>query len=566
MRVRLTLGAALIGAAVASGVGCDGGTGEPGPTGMQVSAGRDFGNLFFWKGTLAFTRQATIPNGPAQDLWVWPDGEASPLLALPQIDWSPPVWWADIIVGNFLMTGSNGELIYDLNTRAAIDLGRLSSSAPEAFSAPVDYAAIRRDGGAIIAYRAVDRTLLVGGEAGFTPIVPFSADGADFMGSDLVVLGRLGAYGEGLDGIYRVTLPSGEVSPLPVPAFDGLSTGANSTAPRCGSFGTSPCRLFRVLGCGANDAPCAETGRPPCFLLYERGNSAELHPYAFNVDTGEELALPGIDPSDFTLSPDRHRVAWTHSYLDDKASGGAVSTDETNVYFRDFCTGAGGQCSLPSPNRLGWRRDGALLTVDTADQWLGLVSVPEGRCGLLTDDGVISAQVGSHLFAPDGQRLAWHSLDRLNGGLSGGNDGLWIGDADGANPRLVAQGAIRFFSFAPDGQAIFISRSTNGPLSLGWLPISGAPPVEQALADGYDGSIAAGNRRVLLTDRWNDQDASGTLTLIDLLDGSRQVIARAVTDFTVNHSIDGETRLVYAVRGRFASGQDGLWQTTLPAP
>jgi hypothetical protein len=44
------------------------------------------------------------------------------------------------------------------------------------------------------------------------------------------------------------------------------------------------------------------------------------------------------------------------------------------------------------------------------------------------------------------------------------------------------------------------------------------------------------------------------------------LLAHAVTDFAATGSVDGAARVMYAVRGRFASGQDGLWQTTLPAP
>ena len=82
----LVLAAALVAA-------CDGSS-PPGQSGTQLLAGRDFGNVFFWNPhTAVFTRQTAAPGGENQDLWIWPDDEGAPLLALSQIDWSPPVWW-----------------------------------------------------------------------------------------------------------------------------------------------------------------------------------------------------------------------------------------------------------------------------------------------------------------------------------------------------------------------------------------------------------------------------------------------------------------------------------------
>src|SRR5882672_4942742 len=79
------------GAALVSG--CDGSS-PPGQIGTQLMAGRDFGNVFFWNAhTAVFTRQTAAPGGGNQVLWIWPDDESPPLLALSQIDWSPPVWW-----------------------------------------------------------------------------------------------------------------------------------------------------------------------------------------------------------------------------------------------------------------------------------------------------------------------------------------------------------------------------------------------------------------------------------------------------------------------------------------
>jgi hypothetical protein len=112
-RTRTSIAVVFLGVVFLGTRGCDGSS-PPEQSGTQLLAGRDFGNLFFWnQQTPAFTRQTAATGASSQDLWVWPDGESAPLLALSQIDWSPPVSSARVRAGDILMTGPSANRVYD---------------------------------------------------------------------------------------------------------------------------------------------------------------------------------------------------------------------------------------------------------------------------------------------------------------------------------------------------------------------------------------------------------------------------------------------------------------------
>jgi hypothetical protein len=544
-------------AAHLTAAGCDGGR-EAGPIGERIAPGRDFDNLFFWQPSdLAFTRVTTTPGATEQDLWVWSDAEVAPVLALSEVELTPALFRSRIVIGDILMTGPHGSRIYDLDARAAADLTTVAAAGGVG-AAPVDYAAIRRDGASVIAYRSADATLLAGRGSGFTAVTPLVVKAVDFLGDDLVVLGSQGNDSLASDAVLRVALPSGDVAPVPVPAFDGASSAANLSAPRCAAFTTSPCGLFRVLGCRDDVAACPETGRPPCWLLYQRSDGTDLHPYAFDLDSGQELALPGDNPSSFSLSPDQHRVAWTHSDLDDQANG-SLGSDQSNVYFHDFCTGAAGSCPMPHPEALVWRADGDLLMM-VLRYGLAMAQLPAGTCG---DPGTLG-QVKTFAFSPTGDRLVGFQLAGFDDEPAAGV--LFTSDADGQQARVLLQGSIRSFAFSPDGQGLFITHVLGDQLSLRWLSLTDDNQAERVLGAVYSGMLSRGDQRALFIDEWNGQDLSGTLALVDLMTGERTVLARAVTNFAANASVDGDARVDYTVRGRYASAQDGLWRITLPTP
>jgi hypothetical protein len=577
----LAVAAAAVAAIAATGTGCGGGDdGTPAPIGQQILTGRDFSNLFFWGGgTLVFTRDAAVPGagGADQDLWIWPADAAAPEIALTQIDWSPPVWWPDIIVGDILMTGGNGERVYDLEARAAVDLTIVGID-PNVQTV-LDYSAVRSDGGVIVASReaftgGIGPTppapgLLFGRAPSFSQSSPLLVIAFDFMGPDLALIAATDVAPTAPASLFRMQLSPGTLTPgtptpgtltpLPVPAFDHVISA------QCGAYRTSPCPLFRVVGCSNDVAPCPGSDQPPCSIFYERPSAdapQSMTPYVFDVVSGQEVALPGVDPSQFSISPDQHRVAWTHSDLDDQRNG-LPGSDMTNVYFRYLCAGTVGQCSVARPQRLGWRSDGSLLTIDRAANQLDVVSFPGGQCGSFFSGATDSiGTVLDHQFSPDNQSIVWRS----SGASDQSGTVLSSRNLSGTAVLTLAEGDLLSYGFSGDGRRMFLTRATGGELTLSWIDPTQDHPAESSIAGAFSDASIRGNRRVLLIDRWNTQDGSGTLELVDLDAGGRQVLARSVSDFTVDASVDGPARVVYVVHGRYASGRDGLWQTTLSAP
>lgn len=570
----------LLMAMVAPGQGCSApGTPQQVP-GRQVIAGRDLRSPFFWNpSTVAFIRSTQAAGaGGGDDVWVLPldpaDGSAEPHLAAENVDWA---LGPHTLVGDLLITGDRGEQVFDLQSRSRVSLDSVGRNLTTPSFVPgvtfpfvgIDYSAARRDGGVVAAYSSFGRSsLLVGRPPDFTRIADIVVTGMDFLGTDLAVLGHpFGAPDGGqmdtmAGSLYRMAIPSGELTQFPVPTFAPAVPGELE----CGVIAQlylndlAPCLSFRVAGCRASDAPCPGSDHSPCAILYQRtvddgATPPTRRPVAYDVVSGQEIALPGQNPSGFWISPDQHRVAWMSSATSSKDPQSPA--DEPAVYFRDFCTGAAGQWALPAPEQLDWwRSDSELLVASLSGPNVALLRFPTGEFTIL--DG--SAGIFDLQFSPGNQHLVWTSSLSSAEGAS-----VAISDGRGDGARLLAAGHVAGFQFSPDGQRASITRFQNGLISAVWVNLADVPPVEHPLAAASGGAEQMGNRRALSIDRWNTQDATGTLELIDLDGGSRQDLARDVSAFAVSGSPDDATEVAYVVHGRFGSNHDGLWLTTLPA-
>jgi hypothetical protein len=562
----------LVSAALALlSIGCDAAIDSSHPVGQQRLSGRDFDNLFYWSNqTLGFTRQTLVPGVMSQDFWLWPNGAAAPAVALSEVQWSPPNQVPRSIYGDLMITGASGQIVYDLQSQSSVDL---LSSPPPPPSDPsmvggenILFSVFRSDAGAVLADRQIitgsgaatvyTDTFLVGRPGSFFQSGPWLASGVDFMGSDLAVLGQPQTTPIVPPGLYRLQLPSGQITPLGAPPLD---PDLPLPSQRCLANQGVACALFRVVGCQDNVAPCDSTGVPPCVVFYTRAAVSDAGtpvalPYAFDVNAGVELALPGSNPSAFSISPDQHTVAWTHSDDDDVAAG-IPSSAATNVYYRDLCSGSGGQCSMARPEGLQWRSDSGALIATLAAPDIGVVSLPGGDC---TFPAAANGGAPFVELTPDGQHMAWLSAGAAD------SKSIWMGDALGAQAQQLVAGPALGFGFTGDVQRMFIWRAPGQEESFDWIALGGAAPVEQTISDNMGGQVDWGNRRVLLVDRWNTQDASGTLALFDLVAGTRLDLAQAVTGFAAYGAIDDTAQVTYLVHGRYASAQDGIWQTTLP--
>jgi hypothetical protein len=161
-------------------------------------------------------------------------------------------------------------------------------------------------------------------------------------------------------------------------------------------------------------------------------------------------------------------------------------------------------------------------------------------------------------FSPSGDHLAW--ID-----YSGADNALWVADDSfGTKARLVTTGDLSGAHFSADSRFLIVLH-WGEKVAMGVVDLQQDQLAEQQLTDsGWTATLGA--RRLLALTAWNTQDLSGRLELIDLVTGTRTLIAEPVTDFALAGSVDAAATLAYAVHTRFPSDHDGLWLTTLPEP
>jgi len=547
------LGLMMLGAA-ACGVGGDAG---PAPIGDQRIAGHDLSNLFFWNSsTLAFTRldSEPDPSNPSsfpRNLWVWPDGMVAPLSTA--TSWSNS--WSVRKVGDLLLTGDHGEQEFDLASLASANLDAAGQPDTDGVLRPIRYATIRPDGGAVLAYReAHPSALLIGRGPAPTEIATTQVLGVDFLGEDLAVVA---SFDRGNFALSRVAVSTGQVTALGAPTFDaaGLDFG-------CAAGQDSACTLFRAVACGEAAAACPDGTQPRCSIFYVRSGvnpsaTALLpFPFAFDVASGTESALPGEGMSDLSVSPDQRRVAWVQ-WLD-AATAAADGTPAAELYFRDLCTGLTGHCPLAERPRLAWRSDGEVLVAHQVNGGLPVVTFSDG-VGVCSDlsPGV---PVGPTAFSSDHSRMAWIAS------TSDDDDQLWVGDGVGRSAAAVATGRMGAMAFSPDGTKVILGRTATFYFKLSWIDLGADPPPERPITELASTFQIDSDRRVMALDRWNMQDESGRLVAADLAAGTLEVLAESVTAFASTTDADGATRVAYVIHNRFPSARDGLWETTLPPP
>jgi hypothetical protein len=539
--------------------GCGTGDGTAGMSGRQIVRGHDVADLFFVDtNTVAFTRQ-TLDSSQSepQDLWLYGLGEEAPQIALTGIDWAPPVWWANVRIGSLLETGPTGRLFYDFAARQRTDLGDFGVG-PNGGFGPADaglglavatyqlMTVVRRDGGAVALTGVATGSIGVGAPSA---IRRYDLAGAplavDFLDSDVAVL----FAPDGLDptgvGLFRLAADTGQLTELVPPQSrdDWLPAYAG-----CIGFGTDPCTMFKVVGCAATDAACPDTGVAPCAIVYAKqdpANPGSTLMFAYDVNAASAFQLPGQGATHLYVSPDQHLLVWDDSQVVSKR-------------YWDLCTGKKDFCPQMAGPHLLWRADSRGFATVTDDGALAVADFDNNLCA----GRPVATAAYAAFYSPVTSRLAWLATSDASGSPSG----LWLAAKDGSDAALVEAGTFSGARFSPDETRMLVSRSASSSVSLAWLDMTVSPPVEHPLVDNYGGFSRMGNRRVLLVDDWNTQDAVGDLTLLDMSTGARSVLGRAVTSFGVSGGSvdDAKTNIAYVARSRVASDRDGLWLTTLP--
>jgi hypothetical protein len=549
-------------AAAAAAMGCGAGDGTAGMSGRQVAQGHDVADLFFADSTtLAYTRQALDTSLPGpEDMWVWGFADAAPAVGLANIDWTQPRTQPIVRYGELLATGPHARRFFDFASRHAVDLEAVT---PSSFDAGItvdggtigadmlfpSLTAFRRDGQAVALTGVAPGTVSVGPPDNLQSLsLPGAVGTMRFLGSDLALVYVATPESDPTAGIYRLGVPSGELTELvpPTPVADWADV--------LGTCRTLPCPAFVVAGCAANDSPCPGTSTPPCAIVYVKDdpdNPGHTAAFAYDVNAGQGLKLPGAGPTHLYVSPDQQIVLYDDEQFISKRFWNVCGGQ------KDFCAFLGGDYVLWRPDSRGF----ASVFTDGSGQ----MSVATFDKNNLCNGNAAMPSVFWASYTPAGDQIAFLvDQDPLAAVPS---EAMFLARSDGSMPQMIATGSLTGGRFSGDATKLYIARSSTSSVALNWLDLTVTPPTEHLLANDYAGFSSGGNRRVLLIDHWNTQDTSGELALydVDVAGGNRQSLGRAVTDFAVSGDVDGTgANVAYAVRSRAPSPRDGVWLTALP--
>jgi hypothetical protein len=370
--------------------------------------------------------------------------------------------------------------------------------------------------------------------------------GLTFIGSDPVVLYETTVGSGTTIGVDRVALQSGELIPL-IPSTPSAEWAG--AAGFCGPTSGERCGHFWSIGCALDEPACPGGSAPPCLIVYAKVDSSDpvtTGGYVYNPATGASERLAGQNPDRFFASRDHHLLVW-----------GSSVVPETHYW--DLCAGSRNVCGFPPGDAVAWRSDGGAFATFGSMSGLGIAGVADATCA--SPPEAATAAVYQVQYAPSNDRVAWVAQSSPGDAT----EILWLAGSTGLSPVAVAQGPSLGAVFSPDGNRLFLARRGVSEVAVSWMDVTAPAAPEQTLSTNYRSVGPFGNRRVLLIDHWNLQDASGDLVLVDLSSGLRQLLGRAVTEGAISGNVDaGSTDVAYAVRSRAASTRDGLWLTTLP--
>jgi hypothetical protein len=192
-----------------------------------------------------------------------------------------------------------------------------------------------------------------------------------------------------------------------------------------------------------------------------------------------------------------------------------------------------------------------LLVSDTTD--------PTGPCHLLAEDGVDTGG-----FSPQGGALYWIVTVGI------GNRTLWLAAGDGSGARQIGSGDISWAEFATDTELQLVLGG-----DLVWLDVRDNPVRLHSIAEGVFGDAAEELARttwIVAGYDFSQQDRTGTLGLANHDTGAKRFISNSVAWYRelwqagpYPNSIESSGRILYMVRGRNPSPQDGLWLATATA-
>jgi hypothetical protein len=217
---------------------------------------------------------------------------------------------------------------------------------------------------------------------------------------------------------------------------------------------------------------------------------------------------------------------------------GVANDDASRIAFasesKEYYEALGGSLVLVSPNGDG--RDGS--------------------CTVLAENGAHDPR-----FSPDGSTIIWVNH------LDGQDPVLWAAAADGSAPREIGRGAIEAgphepHFFGPSRLELRLARD------LAWIDVHEDPVKMHFVAEQVFGESIDYGATVLIGYEFNDQDGTGRLGIVEREGGGKRLISTQVVTYEIvapTNRDDSRRHVVYLVRGRNPSSQDGIWVATITA-
>ena len=236
-------------------------------------------------------------------------------------------------------------------------------------------------------------------------------------------------------------------------------------------------------------------------------------------------------------------------------------------------------CPSSSQARLAGIRsfDGSkvlFVTPQSCCQYLGsgplsLLTVANGQGTASSCTSLAASNVVTAAFSPDGSAMFW-LIQPTTGDMQ-----MWVAAGDGSGAHMIGTGVMQNVHFVVPGQAQ-LELILNGDLV--WLDLHDSAVhlhyiAEQVFEEIYD--IGVGGW--LITGyNYSTQAATATVGLVNRNTGEKRPISPDVSQFLVlsdvagadgglfaDSSGDGLLAVVYVVRGRNPSPQDGIWSATI---
>jgi hypothetical protein len=305
----------------------------------------------------------------------------------------------------------------------------------------------------------------------------------------------------------------------------------------------------------------------------------------FFSGAASELALFQIPPG--TLAPTPYGVFSTPSAAGHVQSfppvivwqlAGAAGATSDLVAWDDANQQMIACSSSPQANLAGVRSsDGSrvlFVTPQGCCQYLGsgplsLATLANGAGGADSCTLLVASNVVTAAFSPDGSAMFW-LIQPPTGEMQ-----LWVAAGDGSGARMIGSGLMQNVHFVVPGAAQ-LELILDGDLV--WLDPHDSTVqlhyvAEQVFEEIYD--IGVGGWLITGYD-YSTQDATATVGLVNRNTGDKRLISPDVVQFLVlsdktgadgglapDASSAGALTVVYTVRGRNPSPQDGIWSATI---